>query len=498
MIFFRFIAAAGVAAAAFAVRAKADEHNVWPAYVAHADAEGRVQAWSGLGPFLYSHPVAPAQRSWGFRPFYMKRVAAGGDTAEITVLYPLFYIRNYGPNYEWSIFKLINHFGRRAGESLRPATQEQDFDIWPFYFSSVTPAPETTYHALWPVAGTLQHRFGRDRISFVIWPLYLQTEKDGAITTSTPWPIYHATHGAAQGWALWPLYGVLDRPGAFHHEFYLWPLGYNNTTQPPPDSPPGTGPKRETGFLPFYTSERGPYVTSENYLYPFFGYTDRTAPFRDHVTRYFWPFLVQGRGDGRLIDRWGPFYTHSIIKGYDKTWVAWPLWRQGKWNEEGVAATKTQFFFFLYWGLEQRSLAHPAAAPARKLHVWPLLSYWDNGAGRQQYQFPSPLEVFFPHNDEVRESWTPLFSLYRHDQSAPGETRTSLLWDGITWERSAAHHRSEFHLGPLFGIERSPYERRVTLLGGLLGWSRRPGDGAWRTFGLEFSRNRRTLTSQSR
>ena len=208
MIFSRIIAAAGLAVAGFAVRANADEHNVWPAYVGHADAEGRVQAWTGFGPLLFSHPVAPVGRVEGFRPFYTRRQGVGGDTPEITVLYPLFYIRNYGPNYEWSILKLINHFGRRSGESVRPATQEQDFDVWPFYFSSVTPDPADSYHALWPVAGTLQHRFSRDRISFVLWPLYLQTEKDGETTTSTPWPIFHTTHGAAQGWALWPLYGV--------------------------------------------------------------------------------------------------------------------------------------------------------------------------------------------------------------------------------------------------------------------------------------------------
>lgn len=492
------MAAAVLAAAVLAVRADADEHNAWPAYVGQADGAGRVQSWMGLGPFLFSQPLAPAQRVAGFRPFYVTRRDLAGGESGMTVLYPLFYLRRYGPNYEWSILDLINHFGRRNGESVRPATQEEDFDVWPFYFSSVTPDPQSSYRALWPVGGTLLHRFSRDRIDFVLWPLYLRTEKDGAVTTSTPWPIFATTHGAAQGWTLWPLYGEVDRPGAYHREFYLWPLGWNNTIQPAPDAPAGTAPRRETGFLPFYTSDRGPDVVTENYFYPFFGTTDRTAPFRDHVTRYFWPFLVQGRGDGRYINRWGPFYTHSIIKGYDKTWVIWPLWRQAHWEEEGVAQTKTQLYYFIYWSLEQRSLAHPAAAPARKLHVWPLLSFWDNGAGRRQWQAPSPLEVFFPHNDDVRASWTPFFSLIRHDQSAPGETRTSLLWDGITWEHSAARQHSEFHLGPLLAVIRSPREDRVAFLGGLFGWSHGPADRGGRLFGLEFSPVNPTLASRSR
>jgi hypothetical protein len=498
MILSRLLAAAGVAAAAFAVDASADEHNVWPAYVGHADAEGQIQSWTALGPFFFSHPIAPAERVSGFRPFYTKREGRGNDAAEVTVLYPLFYRRIYGPNYEWSILKLINHFGPLPGEAPRPATQEKDFDVWPFYFSSVTPDPVTTYHALWPIGGNLQHRFSRDQIHFVLWPLYLQTEKDGETTTSTPWPIFHTTHGAAHGWALWPLYGTMEWPGAFHREFYLWPLGWNNTVQPPVDALPGTAAKHESGFLPFYTSERGPFVVNETYLWPFFGYSDRTSPVRYHETRYFWPFLVQGRGDNHYVNREGPFYTHSVLKGYDKTWVLWPLWRQARWTEEGVDQTKTQFFFFVYWSLVQHSVANPAAAPAQKIHVWPLVSLWDNGAGKRQLQVLSPLEVFFPHSDEVRESWTPFFAIYRHNQSAPGETRTSLLWDGVTWENSAAHHRSEFHLGPLFGIERNPYGRRVTLLGGLVGWSRGPADRSWRLFGLEFSPNRTNLASKSR
>ncbi len=492
MIPFRLTALACVAALAFAARADADERSALPA------PGGSAKSWTALGPFLFSQALAPAGRVSGFRPFYVERKAGDGGIAEATVLYPLFYYRAYGPNYEWSVFKLINHFGRKDGESVRPATEEEDFDVWPFYFSGVTPDKKTSYRALFPIGGTLMHRFSRDRISFVLWPLYLQTEKAGAVTTSTPWPIFHTTRGAAQGFALWPLYGREDRPGFYHREYYLWPLAWNNTILPAPDAPPGTSPVRQSGFLPFYTSDRGPDAVSENFLWPFFGYTDRTAPFRDHVTRYFWPFFVQGRGEEHFINRWGPFYTHSIIKGYDKTWVIWPLWRRAHWTAEGVAQTKTQFYYFIYWGLEQRSLSNPNAAPARKIHIWPLLSYWDNGAGRRQWQAISPLEVFFPHNDDVRQAWTPLFSIFKYDQQAPGETRWSFLWDGVTWKRSVAENRSEFHLGPLFGIQNAPGERRITLLGGVVGLHRRPADAGWRVFGMDFSGNQPTVASRSR
>src|SRR5665213_882924 len=252
----------------------------------------------------------PAVRVTGVPPLYLRRAAANGETVESTVLYPLFYYRSYGPNYEWSFFKLINYFGPKSGEPPTASTNERDLDIWPFYFSGVVAGdPASTYHAVFPVGGTVPHRFFRDRISWVLWPLYLQTEKNGAITTSTPWPILHWTRGAARGFALWPIFGWQDRPGAYHHEFYLWPLAWNNVVQPKPDAPSGAAPVRQVGFLPFYTAERGPGFVNVHYIWPFFGYTDRTLPQPYHETRYFWPFSVQGRGEGHYVNRWGPLST---------------------------------------------------------------------------------------------------------------------------------------------------------------------------------------------
>ncbi len=189
---------------------------------------------------------------------------------------------------------------------------------------------------------------GYDKIGWDLFPLYAKTEKGGATTTYTPWPILRITKGTESGFAIWPLFGHDERPGVYSRKYFLWPLTWNNTLQPADDKPPGTPAKRQVGVLPFYTGEWSADGVNENYLWPFFSYTDRVAPTRYHETRYFWPFLVQGRGDAKYVNRTGPFYTHSIRKGVDKTWVLWPLWRRMAWTESGVAQTKTQFFYFLY------------------------------------------------------------------------------------------------------------------------------------------------------
>jgi hypothetical protein len=385
------------------------------------------------------------------------------------------------------VLELINRSGRFSSSAAPKSELERSsgFDIWPFWFSRETGDPTTSYQALFPVAGTIKHRLGFDRLSWVAWPLYFQSEKKGAITTATPWPFVRSTRGNVSGFALWPFFGWQERTGVSRREFYLWPLGYNNTTSPANDAPAGTPPKREYAALPFYAHASGPGYRGETFLWPFFGYTDRTAPKVYHESRYLWPFLVQGRGEDHYVNRWGPFYTRSVIGGYDKTWIAWPLFKELRWTSEGVVQTKTQLLYFLYWSRVQRSPTNPKLAAASITHVWPLVSVWDNGAGHRQWQFPSPLEVFFPGNEKVRAAWTPLFSLVRHDERADGNVRTSLLWDGVTWERRDTGRQTEFHVGPLFSATTQAGERRIALARGLVSFRHTPSTG-WQFFWLDF------------
>jgi hypothetical protein len=132
----------------------------------------------------------------------------------------------------------------------------------------------------------------------------------------------------------------------------------------------------------------------------------------------------------------------------------WPLWHRTSWVDADIAQSRSQFFYFLYWSLDQRSVSRPMAQTATKRHIWPFVSIWDNGAGSRQVQALSPFEVFFPENPDVRESWTPLFAFYRYSHSPSGESRSSVLWDAVTWRRNSVGGLAELHVGPLFAIRR--------------------------------------------
>lgn len=485
----------GVAAATGAARAEAveRERNAWPVSVRYQDriVEGvpRFENWTAAGPLIFRQPHADANghTASGFRPFWVQLHTPQGAFRAGYFLYPLFSYSVDENTYKWSVFELIRRHDRRPSAAPPGSTFEQsgEFEIFPFWFSRETGDGELSYKGLFPIHGTIKNKLGFERLSWTLFPLYVENEKKGAVTTSTPWPIIRVTRGAAHGWGVWPLFQYIDRPGVSRHETYLWPLGFNVTRQPHADDPPGTPPRRDIGALPFYARSTGPGFINEDYAWPFFGYTERTAPKRYSERRYLWPFLVQGRGEERYVNRWAPFYTHSTVKGVDKQWFAWPLVRLATWNDEGITRERSQFLYFLYWHEQQRAAGRANSPTAALTHIWPLYSQWDNGAGRRQWQLFSPLEVFFPGNEKMRHAWSPLFALARHDRRAPGDTRTSLLWNFITWEKQAAAERSEFHLGPLLSVAQQAEAKRVAIGNGLFGFRRAAG-GGWRMFWWDF------------
>ncbi|HEX2099034.1 MAG TPA: hypothetical protein VHF69_00135 [Candidatus Synoicihabitans sp.] len=451
------------------------DRNWWPVRVERDVDQTATPFWQGAGPLAFYQPLTEGRTAHGLRPLVVWRQHENGAPAGGTALYPLVRWEKYPDGHTWTIFNLVNS---RRTETESGAGDVAAFDVWPFYFSRQTGDPATSYRAVFPLYGDVKNRFGQDRWRWVLFPFYGRFEQNGVTTTTAPWPFIKVLRGDGnRGFEFWPLGGHRAKPGAYRADYALWPLLYRTKTgldQPTPNV--------QAGFLPFYAIDRRPGYVSETFGWPFWGYVDRTEPYRYHSKHYFWPFWVQGRGDHRYVNRWAPFYTHSIIRDSDKTWIMWPLWRHHTWADSGLAHERRQFLYFLYHSTEQRRPTNAAVAPAKKTHVWPLFSTWHNGAGRRQIQALSPLEVFFPHNEHVRTSYSPFFALYRYDQTAPGELRHSLLWDAVTYERSRENQRREFHLGPLLEVSGNPTARTISLLNGLIGLQRTAERARWRWF----------------
>ncbi|MDR1010169.1 MAG: hypothetical protein LBM04_03395, partial [Opitutaceae bacterium] len=466
---------------------------------------------------LFRQPLAARPRfddgavvARGLRPFYVEKRDAGGRLVQLHILYPLFNWRAVKDDgCRWDILTLINH---EHGPPTRPSAEhpaDNQFDIWPLYFSNNTGDPATSHRALFPIYGNISNRLLQDRLGWFLFPIYGWSMRNGTTTRAALWPIFRRSTGAGiDGWKVWPLAGhetkTNPETGAplYKNTFALWPLYFNNTTWNRDD--PAAAPARALALLPFYHHESAPGFRSDSYML-FFGRTRRTAPYEYSENRYLWPLIIQGRGPLHRVSRWAPFHTYSRHGDREKTWFLWPLWNQSRLDDGVNTYARKRLLYFIYNDIAQKPTAPPEATPAqkaaieaqppaRKTTLWPLFTYWTDGRGRKQLQALSPLEVFFPQNEPMRLVWTPLFALYRYEQEAPGHVRHSLLWNLVTHRREPGLR--QFHLGPLYSGERVGNAKRRALLGGLIGMQKIPPQN-WRPFAFNFKTLQRQLAEAS-
>lgn len=431
--------------------------NLWPLSVEHEASDlGRPAHHLGLGP-LFSAKHDGETRILSFRPLWTSFQEP--QATNVHVLYPLLNGREQGGVQSAHALNLLQY--RRNAAAGRTF-----FQAFPFLFYNDSPVAAERYAALWPLGGFLKNRFWRDEIRFAFWPLFVQTHKNDEVRTHMPYPFIQLLDGPkSRGFGLWPLFGTFSRDDDYDHTWALWPFFYSYK-----DDLDKPVPYTRFGVLPFYTKETGAGLKSETYLWPFFGYTREGAPRKTYAEhRYFWPLFVQGRGAERRVNRWMPFFTDERKGDYRKRWFLWPFLERETWAYPGLTRERTSLLYFLYRDEQQRF----ADTKARLSFLWPLYGYWHDGHDRKQFQMLDPFSVFFPKNRVVRENWTPLFALYRFDERA-GNTRHSVLWDMLVWEREAGETRF-FQAGPLFEWEAGSHWQ---VLRGLLG--AREAGGSWK------------------
>jgi hypothetical protein len=173
----RLPALLGLLAIAAALPVNGYEVNAWPAAVFEKDAAGKTVSWTGAGPLLFSGqaPAPDKGTAQGFRPFYVR--VKSEENVKTDILYPLFFFRKYPDAYKWSVFQLINGEGIDRAATLSGQPTDRHLDIWPFYFSHETGDPRDSYRALLPFYGTVVGRLGFDRLSWVLFPLYVDAYK---------------------------------------------------------------------------------------------------------------------------------------------------------------------------------------------------------------------------------------------------------------------------------------------------------------------------------
>lgn len=404
---------------------------------------------------------------WGLRPLLTKHEYDGGFS--MTRILPPFGYTQRDPERTLSLLipfwvyesKVDRDTGRRdwrgaflPGFLFQREGDDLDFGWFPFY-------------------GRIDRLFTYEDIVFVLFPLYIKTERNERVSRNVLFPIVGWTRGGgANNFHVWPLYGHAKWEGRYERYSALWPIFHyqrNNLAG-------GAEPPETVWFvLPFYGyTERGQDYRAWVVLWPFFGYA--TAPSRNGFWSLDapWPFVrIQRGGLNTQIEsrtRFWPFYSRLVAEMMTTTSIAWPFYfhryeayprsqREGHWLlpfyhswDRYEYGTGDESSYRLYWPLleverdiDGRSrLAFPALSPLGRspfveyhlAWIWELYSRTDHPWGTSERTWAA---VWRSERDAV-ESRKSLAGLWaRREYAVDGDevSETSLLFGLLRWRRSA-------------------------------------------------------------
>ncbi len=433
-------------------RADPDAGPLFDDYRLTLDAGHRTEA---AGPLFYTQQ-RETQHTWAVPPLFSHTSDPDTESMGWDFLYPVMTYDRYGEQYRWQFFQLLSF----AGGPTQTETNRDRFTIFPLYFQQRSSDPSEEYTALVPFYGHLQHRFGRDEIFFVMWPLYSQTRKRDVVTDNYVWPIFHLRHGnGLHGWQLWPLVGnehkgITTKTNGFgdvttvggHDSFFaLWPLFFNTRS--------GIGTTNEQwqqASIPAYTFLRSPQRDSTTVIWPFFNYIDdREKKYREWDAP--WPFIVFARGEGKTTSRVWPFFSQAHSQKLESEFYLWPIYKYNRVKSAPLDAERTRICFFLYSDKKENNTE--TKAQRRRVDFWPFYVHRHDFNGNRRLQVLAPLEPFVPGSKGVERNLSPLWSLWRSEKNGKtGATSQSLLWN-------------------LYRRETTPAARKTSLLFGLFKYS---------------------------
>lgn len=400
------------------------------------------------------------------RPFLLWRSMDDGRSEEVDVLYPLLTYHRTGDEYRFQIMQLIGFSGGRH----QVGGDENSTTLFPFYFSRDSGDPARDFRALFPIYGTMKNRMQRDRIDFVLFPLYAKSQKRDVVTRNYLYPFFHVREGdRLRGWQFWPVMGreVKDynphagaaNPGGHTKSFFAWPFYSHAET--------GIGTDKHTtidALLPLYSMRRSPQRADTTILWPFFNYTADAA---NKYTEYSapWPFIVwgdrEGNGTKKSTHRVWPLFGREQSAELTKEFYLWPLYQKHRLDTQSILRERDRVLGVLY------SRSHEVRKETGEIRdrtdVWPLYSYKRTGATESR-QFPSLFEPLRPDNPGMERNYSPLVAIWRSESnSATGVSSSSFLWHLVRTESSAKAEKCSLLFG-LFRYKSNEEARELRLL----------------------------------
>jgi hypothetical protein len=426
------------------------------------DSGRRIEA---IGPLFYEQQKN-SETTWAIPPIFSHDTDPAVASREDDFLYPLFTYESYGKEYRWQFMQLWSFAGGQEPND----SHERRFTIFPFYFQQRSPDTNENYTALIPFYGRLQHRLFRDKIFFIMFPIYGQSQKKDVVTDNYLFPFFHVRHGdGLYGWQFWPLVGnehkdMTTLTNGFgdttivggHDDFFaLWPVYFHYNT--------GIGtedPERFRAVIPLYDYSRSPKRDSTTVLWPFFSWIDeREKKYREWQGP--WPFVIFTRGEGKTTSRVWPLFSQSHNATLESDSYLWPVYTFKRTHSDPLDLRRTRIVFYLYENMVEKNTA--TGLEKRRVDALPFFTYHRDFNGNSRLQILAPVEPAVPDNRGIERNWSPLWSLWVSENNPQsGASSQSLLWNLYRHESTPTSKKCSLLFG-LFQYQSDAETRRLRL-----------------------------------
>ena len=403
-----------------------------------------------MGP-LYYHQQNDTEKTVAFPPFFSYDVIPDIHATEFAALYPLFTYVKYGTQSQVQFVELISISSGNDPDDLN----RHRISIYPFYFQQRSPDTNSNYTAFFPFYGHLQGRLFHDKIFFVMFPIYSQTQKRDVVNNNYLYPFINTRHGdGMHGWQFWPFYGNehkavttltnnwgdVETNGGHDEYFVLWPIHFRATG--------GIGTDKRDKLstdLPFFSLYRSPERDSTAVLWPFFNWIDdREKKYREKELP--WPLVVIAHGEGKTALRVFPFFQKAHNATYKDNFYLWPLYKYNSVYAPPLDRRRTRVLLFLFQDTIEKNTE--TGKDEQRLDLWPFFTYNRDLEGNRRLQILALLETFVPASPGIERNWSPLWSVWRWEKNpSTGADSESFLWNFYRRDASPGQKKISFFFG---------------------------------------------------
>lgn len=428
----------------------------------------------GLGPVLEHSERGGTNRLVAVRPFFVHESDARSGKESLDVLWPVGHFSWWHNETDWRFLVAYYHDPNSADSA-----SAYRFWLLPLVAMGRSTTGED-YGALFPLGGRIDNWFGRDRVEFVLFPLYWHSELNDLRTDHFLWPFISRTTGDdLYRFRVFPFYARSEKKGVGEHRSILWPF-WSTVRYDRPGA-------RGSGYMlfPFYGHAKTECSETWMFLPPFFRHSTGKAG-TENI--YLWPFIqTRTSKEEDKLYVW-PLYGRRTTERENRRFWLWPLiWNRTETRSDRFVNRVSVFPVFHSENTRLKKKDEPVVD--RYVSIWPLGSYERIREDYKRVRFPDLWP--FRNTAPIERNLTPWWTFYKYERTPVGR-ENEFLWGLIHWgvETNGASSGSIFPLASWGRGDKDAKTKNWDFLKGMVGYRHDEAGTDWRLLYFIHWRNR--------